>query len=307
LFFLVIYQLPLLQAALENTAPFDPLPISRRVLWAHSVGPIIFSVIVGFGVALMIFTLNPKPFTQITFSGCCVKTPWDYMELSGTGHVPTITAAWGESYTPNAHPLWRGRNLALYDPFEVGPESSQRFVEYQMRRAVEAVYGIPVATEPVSPEYRTPPDAVGGTEHHATKLEDVRGRMSADRNRTAAVALIVLAILTTALMINVLLQFGRSVHRKFFKWISSSSILTVIGVTVVVFWGQVLGLTEVWCVGALISIGIRFLSHALPFSTPILWILCVTFWAGAYLILERVFCTIEFPREKTMNRFAEVY
>jgi hypothetical protein len=39
----------------------------------------------------------------------------------------------------------------------------------------------------------------------------------------------------------------------------------------------------------------------------ILWFFCGTFWAGAYLILERVFCTIEFPREKTMNRFAEVY
>ncbi len=46
---------------------------------------------------------------------------------------------------------------------------------------------------------------------------------------------------------------------------------------------------------------------ALPLPTTILWFFCVTFWAGAYLILEKVFCTIEFPREKTMNRFAEVY
>jgi hypothetical protein len=45
----------------------------------------------------------------------------------------------------------------------------------------------------------------------------------------------------------------------------------------------------------------------LVLPTTILWFLCVTFWAGAYLLLERVFCTIEFPREKTMNRFAEEY
>jgi len=38
-----------------------------------------------------------------------------------------------------------------------------------------------------------------------------------------------------------------------------------------------------------------------------LWIFCVTSWAGAYLLLERIFSTIEFPREKTMNRFAEEY
>jgi hypothetical protein len=45
----------------------------------------------------------------------------------------------------------------------------------------------------------------------------------------------------------------------------------------------------------------------LPFPTPILWIFCVTFWAGAYLIIGRVFQVIEFPPEKTMNRFAEEY
>jgi hypothetical protein len=39
----------------------------------------------------------------------------------------------------------------------------------------------------------------------------------------------------------------------------------------------------------------------------VLWVFCVTFWAGAYLIVERGFYTIEFPKEKTMNRFAEEY
>ncbi len=40
LFFIVIYHLPLLQGALESMTPFDPLPISRRLLWAHTGGPI---------------------------------------------------------------------------------------------------------------------------------------------------------------------------------------------------------------------------------------------------------------------------
>jgi len=120
LFFLTIYQLPLLQAALESMAPFDPLPISRRVLWAHSVGPIIVSAAVGVGIALVIFILNPRSFTHVASSECCVKVPWDYMELSQDGKVPAIIAPWGESYTPSAHPLWKDRTAALYDPFEVG-------------------------------------------------------------------------------------------------------------------------------------------------------------------------------------------
>jgi hypothetical protein len=306
LFFLTIYQLPLLQAALESMAPFDPLPISRRLLWAHSAGPIVISAVVGILVAGLIFVLNPRSFTHIAYSECCVKVPWDYMELSMDGQVPTITTAWGESYTPTAHPLWKGRTVALYDPYEVGKESSQRFAEFQMRRAVEAVYGKPSTSE-VSIEGSGPPIVVEGSDSVDRTVDATRGRMSADRNRTAAIALMLLAVLTTILILVSLLQFGLSVHRKAYKWISVGFIVVVVVIAIAASVARLLDFTEVWYLGALISMGIRSLAHSLPLPTSILWILCVTFWAGAYLILERVFCTIEFPREKTMNRFAEVY
>jgi hypothetical protein len=46
---------------------------------------------------------------------------------------------------------------------------------------------------------------------------------------------------------------------------------------------------------------------SLPLPISILLIFCVTSWVGAYLLLERIFQRIEFPTEKTMNRFAEEY
>ena len=306
LFFLTIYQLPLLQAALESMAPFDPLPISRRLLWAHSAGPIVISAVVGILVAGLIFVLNPRSFTHIAYSECCVKVPWDYMELSMDGQVPTITTAWGESYTPTAHPLWKGRTVALYDPYEVGNESSQRFAEFQMRRAVEAVYGKPSTSE-VSIEGSGPPIVVEGSDSVNRTVDATRGRMSADRNRTAAVALMLLAVLTTILILVSLLQFGSSVHRKAYKWISIGFIVVVVVIAIAASIARLLDFTEVWYLGALISMGIHSLAHSLPLPTSILWFFCVTFWAGAYLILERIFGTIEIPRERTMNRFAEVY
>ncbi len=307
LFFLTIYQLPLLQAALESMAPFDPLPISRRVLWAHSVGPIIISAVLGVLAAGVIFGLNPRSFTHVVYSECCVKVPWDYMEISRDGQVPTITTSWGESYKPGAHPLWKGRTAALYDPFEVGKESSPRFAEYQMQRAVEAVYGIRVPAEFSSTGSKPPPEVVGGAGRDSSALDATRGRMSADRNRTAAVALMLLALLTTILIFFSLLQFGTSVHRKAYKWASIGLIVLVIALAVAVSIARILGFTEVWYIGALISMGIRSLAHFIPLPTSILWIICVTFWVGACLLLEKVFCTIEMPREKTMNRFAEEY
>jgi hypothetical protein len=283
LFFLILYHLPLLQTALENMSPFDPLPISRRILWAHSAGPIIASAAVGAIVGLSIFALNHRSFTQIQYSECCVKVPWDYLELSSEGQAPAIDSPWGETYTPKAHPLWRGQAVAIYDPYEVGPDSSERFAQYQARRAIETIHG------------------TGFT------LESARGHVPPDRIRTAAVALLVLTVLVTFMVISALLQYGSSVHRKIFKRASIGGLVLLVVIVVAVSLARLLGFTEVWFVGALLSIGIRSLAQTLPLPTTFLWILCVTSWAGAYLLLERIFFQIEFPREKTMNRFAEEY
>jgi len=296
LFFLVLYHLPLLQTALENMSPFDPLPISRRLLWAHSAGPIVVSAAVGAAIGLSIFALNPLSFNQVQFSECCVKFPWDYLELSRDGHIPTVAAPWGESYTPRAQPLWRDSAVALYDPYEIGPESSPRFAELQLFRAVETVYGV-----------RASHDNVGVADGHGFTAESTKGRVPNDRIRTAAVALLVLTGLATLMVAFALLQYGSSIHRKIFKRTSIGALVFIVVMVVAVSVARLLGLTEVWYVGALLSIGIRALAHWLPLSTTFLWIFCVTSWAGAYLLLERIFCTIEFPREKTMNRFAEEY
>ena len=307
LFFLLIYHLPLLQSALEGMKPYDPLPISRRVLWLHAVGPIIVSAAFGAGIALTVFMLNPRPFTQVQFNGCCVEVPWEYLELSRDGRTQTVTAPWGESFTPRARPLWRGRAMSLYDPYEVGPESSPRFVEYQMRRAVNAVYGIPLPAELSSPDDETPPNIAGGVERSAFNLDVTRGRLSEDRNRTAAVALLLLMLGATVLMFTALLQFGSSVHRKVFKWVALGFIIFLVVIAIAVSAARLLEFTEVWYVGAPISIGVHTLALWLPLPTTALWVLCIMCWTGSYLVLERVFSTIEFPREKTMNRFAEEY
>jgi hypothetical protein len=95
-----------------------------------------------------------------------------------------------------------------------------------------------------------------------------------------------------------------SIHREIFEQASIALVIFLVVAGVVVSAAHLYGYTQVWYVGVLLSVGLRALSHALPLPTTILWFFCVTFWAGAYLLLERVFCKIEFPPEKTMNRFA---
>ena len=305
LFFIVIYHLPLLQGALESMTPFDAVPISRRVLWAHTVGPMVAMAALGLVIAWTVFVMNPKPFTQIHYSECCVQVPWDYWEISRDGQIPTVATSWGESYTPQAHQLWRGSTIVLYDPYESGPESSPQFVEYQMRRATHAVYGDPVPKTFSKADYVSPSNIIAGVERGAFTLDLTRGRISADRSRTGAVALTVLVVPIAGIMLPALLQYGPWVHRKIFKRASIGFIILLVAAIVAVSAARLLGFTQVWYVGVLLSAGFRSLSHSLPLPTVWLWIFSVTFWVGAYLVLERVFYTIEFPREKTMNRFAE--
>jgi hypothetical protein len=307
LFFMAIYALPMIQSLVEGMPPFDPLPIPRRILWAHGFGAIVGAIAIGAGIALTVFAMNPLPFSHIQYAGCCVEVPWDYLEITRDGSVPTVTAPWGESHTPETFSLWRGRTPALYDPYEVGPESSPRFIELQMRRAAEAVYGVPVPAELSSPDYETPPNIAGGAERGAFTLAVTRGRLSSDRNRSAAMTVLLISCVGTLLILFALAQYGPSAHRKIFKW-ALYGCLTLFGVMALgVSIGRLLGYTEIWYVGALFSIGARSLAHWVGLSGSVFWFVCVTFWAATYLLLGRVFATIEFPREKTMNRFAEEY
>jgi hypothetical protein len=173
-----------------------------------------------------------------------------------------------------------------------------------MRRAAHAVYAEPLPAALSQPDYQSPSNIVGGVERGAFTLDVTRGLVSSDRNRTAAVALSVLVLLIAGIMLPALLQYGPWVRRKIFKRASIAFIIFLVVAVVAVSAARLLGYTQVWYVGVLLSVGLRSLSHLLPVPTVFLWVFCVTFWAGAYLLLERVFYTIEMPREKTMNRFA---
>ena len=303
-FFLAIYFLPALQASIEAMSSYDSLPISRRLLWLHAVGPIMFSAALGAGVSLMVFWLNPYPFTQIRYSDCCSTAPWEYLKLSRDGNVPTVTSAWGESLTPTTYALWLGRSTVIYDPYEIGLESSQRFRELQLRRAVEEVYGAVVSETSVG---RDQPQATHGGGDRESIIDATRGRISVDRFRTAAVALFLLNILGTVLVLMALLQYSPFVYRKVFKW-ALRCVLVLFGVAVIALSiARLAGFTEIWYAGAVASIYARSFSQWLPLPTWALWFVCSASWVGAYLLLERAFSFIELPREKTMNRFAEEY
>jgi hypothetical protein len=305
--FLVVWQLSITNNALQRMVAYDHLPISRALLWAHATVPFAVAIVVGAGIVLVQVWLNPARSSPVSFEKCCVHVPWEYLELTRDGSAPTVTAPWGESHTPELQPLWKGGSLALYDPFEVAPDSSPEFVELQLERAVQTVYGIRVSPEVREPGHQSPGGIAGGVEGGAVALEAARGRPTPDRSRSAAVALMLGVLLSTSVVIANLLRVGSPRCRRLFTWASTGALI-VIGMVVAAFViARLAGLVETWHVGALMSLGIRSLSHRVPVSTPVLWVCTVTVWVLNHLIRQRVFNRIELPARSLVGRFAEEY
>jgi hypothetical protein len=303
----ILWHLSVLQIALERLTPFDPLPISRHTLWAHAFGPMVVAIVLGVIIGQGVYVADPTAWSQIHSVEGTLEVPWEYLEIAPDGVPPNVTAPWGESLTPTADPLWRGQLPALYDPYQVTAESSPRFVDYQILRAAAAVYGSAPSPEASWPESRAASATPGHADRETFLLELTRGRVAEGRSRSAAIVLLLFTLMVIVLMIPALLQYGGSVHRKLFKWALWGGLIVIGLLVVAVAVARLVGSTEVWFVGAVVSIGIRRLAEWLPLPTGLLWALGVTFWFGAYLLLGSIFKRIELPGRNAVNRFAEEY
>jgi len=302
-----VWHLPVLQMSLERVTPFDSLPVPRRTLWACAIGPAVAAIAIGFLVAQAFHRASPTSWSQIHVQNGCVTVPWEYLEIAPDGAPPAVTAPWGENITPTAEPLWRGRPPALYDPYQTADDSSPRFVGFQIRRAVAAVYGSAPAPEPSQADSRAASTAPGNVDRETLLLDLTRGRVAAGRSRSAAIVLFLFALMVIVLVVPALMQYGGSVHRNLFKWALWGALIVTGVFAVAIAVARLAGYTEVWYVGAVLSIGIRHLAKWLPLPTGVLWGLGVTFWLGAYLLLGSIFKRIELPDRNTVNRFAEEY
>lgn len=307
LMLVIVWHLPVLQMSLERMTGFDPLPISRRALWAHTIGPAVVAMIAGVLLAEMMYRIKPYNWSPIHSQPCCVVVPWEYYEIASDGAPPTITAPWGESLTPSADVLWRGKRPALYNPYQVTAESSPRFVEYQLRRAVAVVYGVPPKHEVPAAYTYSSTSALSSGDFGPFIRDLTRGQRAEGRSRSAAVALMLSTVIMLALVVPALYQYGPSVRRKLFKWASWGGIIFLGVLALAIAVTRLAGYTEAWYVGVVVSIGIRRLADWLPASTELLWVLWMISWLATYLLLGSIFSRIELPGRSTVNRFAEEY
>jgi hypothetical protein len=149
--------LALIAMPMRNLYRFDPLPISRRLLFAVITLPFLAILCVGYGAGqignawgepkeLIRYRMDPDSHYYLYVPIRALQIAWD-------GKVPDITSPWGETHAAWSEPLYRGRRTLFYSPYHTPKGSSLDFVAYQISRSAEAIYGESVPPQEIKERY----------------------------------------------------------------------------------------------------------------------------------------------------------
>ena len=271
--------------------PVDAWPISRRLIFAHAFWPLVIPYALGAGCGVLIEQTKARPSTMVEFRKGQVATPYEFREIAPDGVPPTIGSPWGETHTPRGTPVLPWTDVVVYDPYEIGENSSRRFAALQVDRAVAAVHGDPA---PDPSRYIEP--AVGAAEEETVPgfdLEASRGRGSDLRAKTFAL----LVALFTLLEVPFLLLGTLSADRRALDWIRSRAVMTGV-VAIFALVGLMLASSlvsgaRIWAQAAWLMISLRRLAEALPLSVGQFWLVTGLAVAIGYLVLQERFTRLE--------------
>jgi hypothetical protein len=295
-----VLTVPLLGLAIDRVVRLDPLPISRRLIIAYMVAPIV--AVIGIGTAGGNLLLTPDSLSQIDQRGCCSQVPYEHWQLTVDREPPQITAPWGESYQPQGWPLFRGSRVTLYNPYESNAGSSPRFVSLQYWRAAQAVYGVEIPSALLQPKANTQGVL---TQIRERNIHSLRADV---RLRSLAVGLLLLVGPYAGLMTLFLCQFSSSLYAGFYRRATTGLLICVGLLAVGALVVDLAGVSARWIIPATFAVVCSRVAEWCALPTTALWLLIVIAWTGACLLLGRQLQRIEAPlRPHTTRSLAEEY
>jgi hypothetical protein len=285
--------LSLLHNAIDRLRTLDPLPVSRRVLFAHVAGPIAITMVAGLLLGSAGLALSERGTSQVYLEGSRLTVPRAYLVLAparpGAGSEPSA----GPS-CPEPVPLWRGSSWALVNPWAVGTDSPTGLAALSFRRAVAAIHG---------------PGAVPEVLASTSGVLEARGpREVPDRRlRLAAVTLTSTVWLAAVLVVLAIRRYTNSPLDRLYRWgvqLVVAGFVLAVGALVV---ADVVGVLQLWVVAALVTKGFDWLARQLPLPTPALWLALASSWVLAYLVVEAQFRALEAPRTPSTKPVVEEF
>jgi hypothetical protein len=121
---------------------FDSLPVSRRLVFWVMIAVVAVSMGVGLTIGYTLHHVSDSPVSQVRTVKGQVRVPFDAWEFTRNGTVPEVVSPWGESHRPGGMCLFgKGSAICVYNPYEIGGNSSSEFIAWQIDRAVDRVHG----------------------------------------------------------------------------------------------------------------------------------------------------------------------
>ncbi len=282
----------------------DPLPISRRLIFAILFLPYLFALFLGYGAGRIAVAAIEEPTSAITIiadNSCCyTRIPIEFCEIAWIGDPPDNNSPWGESHPAWKAPLFKGGGSALYSPFSTYENSSPDFVALQISRAVEAIYERIIPPDEIKDRYLdvAPDGSIGLKEGGITLLEDYPGMKHRSGGPVFPVMMFLAGIALFILLFVYLRTFRLSITDSVRKIVFVGLLLLAFLLHIVPYALAIGDYMNMRVYIGFWKAFIRVLGEALPGGSIAVWVICALLFLAGYRLIEKQFERIEMPVER---------
>jgi len=296
-------------ALLAQVHILDPLPVSRRHLFASAVFPGLLLLSLGYGLGIAAQELRPpapaveyqaarsRLYPEIETDQPALRVPMVACRITWMGNVPILTSPWGEAHPAWSQPILKGGRLKFYSPYWTSETASPRFVALQISRAIEGVYGVAIPPGDIRRRYLDPDTPESGS------LESGRNSLHADFPQLGAPVQApqapVFLTITGLLLLAMIALYSRALRATVSNRGRKVAMFSLLGALFVLQAIElalgVMGLLDIDLAAGAAQIGAISLAAVVPGGAFSLWVGGGMLFWGAYLLAERYFQRVEAP------------
>jgi diacylglycerol kinase len=282
----------------------DPLPVSRRLLFALIVLPAVVSLALGYaGGWLVQRHLGNTTRTvqyRVEMPHYWVSVPYANLEVAWDGDVPELTSPWGEHHPASSSPLFRGSKAALYSPFNTPEAGSAAFEALLTSRAIDSVHGIWIPPEEVQERYfEVDGDRLVGLTRGGLTLREDYPNLREAAGQHQFLAWMTLVLVPWFLLLGVFLRTFRANLGDRIRQVTFGCLL---GLPMLLMLGQIgmaaTGFARPDVLRGTLEVLLRQATDSAP-AALILAIVCTALVIASYLLAQRQLVKAEIPMTPT--------
>ncbi len=278
---------------------FDPIPVSRRFIFAIIYLHLVLLLGLGYGAGRIVANRAESGRELINYverdDHYYVSVPLRNGGIALDGNPPLATSAWGESHEVWSREIWSGRSGVVYAKFSTPHGSSREFVALQISRAVKDIYGEEISPEEVSARYLAV-DAAGRVVPAGSELT-LRGDHPEWRALTHGPVFPVMMLVVCGPWLLALSAYLGTLRPGFtekrrkgtFWW----GMVILMGLHFLQFVLLFMEILDHWILSGFWMIAIRELTDRMPGGEVSVWFLCGLTLFLLYRMAERRFVRVE--------------